>query len=122
MADNFKLDESTQKSLLIFYGIFSIFILITLIYNYFYADKHTKEDILNENYVRIVNSVYINKEEHNFLYVKYSDNTIESPNFHYNKNDSLVKRRGDSIEYIFRNQNVIENNLLLRFREYEKGR
>lgn len=68
MTDIFKPDESTQKSLFIFYGVFIIFILITLIYNYFYADKHIKKEILNEKYVRIV-IVFISTEKNIIFYM-----------------------------------------------------
>ncbi len=118
MQDFHKLDKETQKSIRIFFAIFSIFILIISVYNYYNEEKSVKKKILNENYNRIVDSIYNNREEHNFTYVKYSDGRKESMPYEYNLKDSLSKKKGDSIEYIYRNGRILQNNLFEAYRNF----
>ena len=112
-----KIDKELEKSLFIFFIIMTLFISFTFIYIYYNKDNFLKKEILESNYNKTVDSVYVNREEHNFIYVKFSDGTKESPQFNYKKNDSIYKEKGDSIEYIFRNDSILKNNLFDTFRK-----
>lgn len=106
-----KIDKELEKSLFMFFIIMTLFISITFIYVYYNKDNFLKKEFLESNYNKKVDSVYINKEEHNFLYVRFSDGKVESAQFSYKKNDSISKKKGDSIEYIFRKDSILKNNL-----------
>ncbi|UKB86102.1 hypothetical protein LF887_10895 [Chryseobacterium sp. MEBOG06] len=63
-----------------------------------------------ERYTRVID-IYNNRHEHNFLYVKFSNGSEKILEYPYKLGDSISKKRGDSIEYIFRKDSIIENNL-----------
>lgn len=112
-----KIEKEFEKSLFVFFIIMILFISFIVIYiNYNKKNIHKKE-VLESFYNKTVDSVYVNKEEHNFIYVKFSDGTEESPQFNYKKNDSISKKKGDSIEYIFRKDSILKNNLFDTFRK-----
>lgn len=120
MPENFRIefDNQTQKSVIIFFLIFGIFILFIAIREYYFGYDLRKEELLHKEYNKKVDSIYVNKNEHNFTYVVYSDGKEEILDFNYLKNDSLSKKRGDSIEYIYRNNGILKNNLLESLRFY----
>lgn len=101
----------------------SIFLFITviisflIIYEYFYGEKIVKEQLLHiENHTTVID-IYNNKKEHNFPYVKYSNGRNKILEYDYKIGDSVSKSKGDSIEYIFRDGKILENNLLERHRK-----
>ena len=124
MKENFRIefDKQTKKSITIFFLIFGIFIAFIFIREYFYGYDESVKSILNEQYNVKVDSVYINKEEHNFPYVAYSNGKKQILEFEYKTGDSLVKKKGDSIEYVYRNNQQIKNNLLDILRFYNQKR
>jgi len=111
MDNNFELDKSSKKPLLIFGLIFGSIVFLTVFYlNYNSADL-TKEQLLKINRHTKVTDIYVNKNEHNFLYVKFSNGTEKIMETPYQIGDSISKNKGDSIEYIFRGDSIIQNNL-----------
>lgn len=116
----FEFDTQTQKSLRVFFLIFAVFVIGIIAKEYYFGYDESVENILKKEYIKKVDSVYVNKKEHNFKYVAYSNGQIESLDFSYNKNDSLVKKKYDSIEYVYRNGEVLQNNLLVILRHYFK--
>jgi len=114
-----KFDKPSQKSLTIFFLIFGIFIFFIILREYYYGNDLRVKSLLKEEYNLKVDSVYLNKEEHNFKYVAFSNGEKQSMNFGYEKNDSIVKKKGDSIEYIYRNGYVIKYNILDLLRDYK---
>ncbi|MFN1219080.1 hypothetical protein ACKW6Q_19100 [Chryseobacterium kwangjuense] len=111
MDNNFELDKSSKKTLIIFLLIFgSIIFLIVFYLNYNSVDL-TKEQLLKINRHTKVIEIYINKNEHNFPYVKFSNGSEKIMETLYQVGDSISKNKGDSIEYIFRGDSIIKNNL-----------
>ncbi|MEY8759288.1 hypothetical protein [Chryseobacterium tongliaoense] len=111
------IERKIKISFLIF---FTSIIALIFIYDYFYGEKNVKRQLLSmENHVKVVD-IYNNREQHNFLYVKYSNGKREALDFNYKVGDSISKNKGDSVEYIFRNKKVIKNNLFERYRKYHK--
>ena len=109
--------KNQQNIIVIAFLIFIIPIVIISIYTDYNRYELTKETLLNiEKHTRIMD-IYINKEEHNFVYVKYSNGKSESLDDPYKIGDSISKKRGDSIEYIFRKGKIIQNNLLENYRK-----
>lgn len=111
MDNDFKLDKSSKTPLIIFLLIFGSIVFLTVFYlNHNSADL-TKEQLLKINRHTKVTDIYVNKNEHNFLYVKFSNGTEKIMETPYQIGDSLSKNKGDSIEYIFRRDSIIQNNL-----------
>lgn len=117
MSDIMELDKQTKRALNIFALIFGAFIIFIFVREYFVGYDESVKRILAKDYIRRVDSVYVNKEEHNFRYVAYSGGKKTILEFEYKKGDSLVKKKGDSIEYVYRKNKIILNNKLeiLRF-------
>ena len=108
--------KNQQNIIVIAFLIFIVPIFIISIYTDYNRYELTKETLLNiEKHTRVMD-IYINKEEHNFVYVKYS-NGKQDLNDSYEIGDSLSKNKGDSIEYIFRKGKIIQNNLLENYRK-----
>lgn len=61
--------------------------------------------------------MYANKNQHNLGYVRFSNGINEFLEYPYKVNDSISKKKGDSIEYIFRNHTIIKNNYLEQARK-----
>lgn len=115
MENNFiiKIDRDIKKGLIIFFLIMAIPVLYLIISD----NAATKKQLLEiERFTRVI-KIYENKEEHNFLYVEFSDKKIKILEYPYKIGDSISKKKGDSIEYIFRNGVVIQNNLLKNYRK-----
>lgn len=111
MDNNFELDKSSKKPLLIFGLIFGIMVSLTLFYRSYNKEDITKKDILNEERHSRVIDIFRVKEEHNYIYVKFSGGEISNLKYSYKIGDSISKKKGDSIEYIFRGDSIIKNNL-----------
>ena len=92
-----------------------------MIRDHIYGDKITKEILLNIERHTSVIDIYNNKEQHNFPYVKYSNGTNKILEFSYQIGDSISKNKGDSIEYIFRGEKIIKNNLLENYRNLDSN-
>ncbi|MBT2623426.1 hypothetical protein [Chryseobacterium sp. ISL-6] len=108
------IESKIKISFAVFFGLIIGFIAI---YEYFYGEENVKKQLLLiENHSTVVD-IYNNREEHNFLYVKYSNGRKKILEFEYKIGDSISKSKGDSIEYIFRNGKIIKNNLFERHRE-----
>ncbi|MBO6200687.1 MAG: hypothetical protein J6N74_03600, partial [Chryseobacterium sp.] len=112
MSDFIELDKHTKKALNIFALIFGAFIIFIIAREYFFGYDESVKAMLAKEYIRKVDSVYVNKEEHNFRYVAYSGGKKGILEFEYQKGDSLVKKKGDSIEYIYRKDEIIPSNKL----------
>ncbi|MDP2453905.1 MULTISPECIES: hypothetical protein [unclassified Kaistella] len=113
MDDNYniELDKSSKKPIIIvglLFGLIVFFIFFYLSYN---SNDLTEEQLLKINKHTKVIDIYVNKNEHNFIYVKYSNGITEGLDDPYQIGDSISKNRGDSIEYIFRGNHIIQNNL-----------
>ncbi len=109
--------KNQQNIIVIAFLIFIVTIVIISIYTDYNRYELTKETLLNiEKHTRVMD-IYINKKEHNFVYVKYSNGKSESLDDPYKIGDSISKKRGDSIEYIFRKGKIIQNNLLENYRK-----
>ena len=82
------------------------------------TEKETvKNQLLNSKInVKVVN-IYKNRDEHNFIYVKFSNGKEQTLNYPYKIGDSISKKRNDSIEYIFRNGKIIKYNVLEYWRK-----
>ncbi|MCW1961002.1 hypothetical protein [Chryseobacterium viscerum] len=111
MDNNFELDKSSKKPLIIFGLIFGSIVFLIVFYLNHNSDNLTKQQILEIDRHTKVIEIYINKSEHNFPYVKFSNGTDKIMETPYQIGDSLSKNRGDSIEYIFRRDSIIQNNL-----------
>lgn len=75
------------------------------------SNQLVKEQLLSIERNAKVIEIYNNKKEHNFPYVKYSDGAQKILEYPYQVGDSVSKKKGDSIEYIFRKNRIIEYNL-----------
>lgn len=107
---NIEVDKSSKKTIIIFIVFFGCILLSTIVYLIVTSNSSMKKQLLSiERYTRVI-EIYNNKEEHNFLYVKYSNGTQKILEFPYQVEDSVSKKKGDSIEYIFRKGSIIENN------------
>ncbi|AZA76489.1 hypothetical protein EG347_02595 [Chryseobacterium sp. G0186] len=114
---NIEIDKSSKKKIVVFILFFACIVLLTIIYLIINSNSSTKKQLLYvERYARVI-ELYNNKQEHNFPYVKYSNGTRKILEFPYKIGDSVSKKRGDSIEYIFRNDSVIVNNYFERARK-----
>ncbi|SEH45597.1 hypothetical protein [Chryseobacterium culicis] len=111
MDNNFELDKSSKKPLLIFGLIFGLIVFFTVFYLNYNSTDLTKEQLLKINRHTKVIEIYINKNEHNFPYVKFSNGSEKIMETPYEIGDSISKKKGDSIEYIFRGDSIIKNNL-----------
>ncbi|PWN63108.1 hypothetical protein [Chryseobacterium oncorhynchi] len=112
MEDNFniEIDKSSKKTIILFIAFFLCIFLFTLIYLIINSNSEREQKLLNvERHTRVV-EIYLNKNQHNFSYVKYSNGINELLEYPYKIGDSISKKKGDSIEYIFRKDSIIKNN------------
>jgi len=118
-SNNIELEPGMERKIKISFAVFFGFIIcVIIIYQYFYGEENVKKQLLHiENHSRVID-IYNNQKEHNFLFVKYSNGRKKILEFDYKIGDSISKNKGDSIEYIFRNGKIIENNL---FDEYRRN-
>lgn len=108
---NFQLDKSSKKPLIIFGFILGIIVFFTFAYMNYNDEQITKRNILNRERNDKIIDIFRVKKEHNYIYIRLAKGGISNYNNLYKIGDSLSKKRGDSIEYIFRGNNVIKNNL-----------
>lgn len=108
------IERKIKISIVIFLVVIIGFLAIR---EYIYGDYITNKTLLNIERHTSVIDIYNNKEQHNFPYVKYSNGTGKILEFSYEIGDSISKNKGDSIEYIFRGKEIIQNNLLENYRK-----
>lgn len=89
-----------------------LFISFFILREFLYGDAITRDILLSKKRNVTVTEIYRDRNEHNFTFVKFSDGNKELLDFPYKIGDSISKNKGDSIEYIFRNESVIKNNWL----------
>ncbi|WP_312902857.1 hypothetical protein [Chryseobacterium taichungense] len=108
---NIEVDKSSKKTIIIFIIVFGSILLLTIMYLILNSNSDRKQKLLSiERHTRVID-IYNNKHEHNFLYVKFSNGSQKILEYPYKVGDSISKKKGDSIEYIFRKDSIIENNL-----------
>lgn len=107
------IERKIKISFSVFFGVIISFLII---YGYLYGENTKKEILLNIEKHTTVLDIYPNKEQHNMGYVNYSNGKNELLYFSYEIGDSISKNKGDSIEYIFRKDKIIKNNLLENYR------
>ncbi|AZB00020.1 hypothetical protein EG359_10465 [Chryseobacterium joostei] len=115
---NIEVDKSSKKTIILFIVFFGCILLSTIAYLIINSNELVKEKILSIERNTKVIDIYNNKKEHNFLYVKYSNGTQKILEFSYQIGDSVSKKKGDSIEYIFRKDSIIKYNLFEESRKY----
>lgn len=100
------------KNIFVLFALFiSVIILIIVL------RKTTKDSLTDyEIFAKVIN-IYRDKNEHHFLFVKYLDGRVELLDYPYKLGDSISKKKGDSIEYIFRGDIIIQNNLFEKARK-----
>jgi hypothetical protein len=94
-----------------------LFIGFIILREVFYGDEIRKKMLLDERRNTTVVDIYRDRNEHNFTFVKYSNGKKELLDFQYKIGDSVSKKKGDSIEYIFRNKKIIKNNWLKNYQK-----
>lgn len=111
MNNNFEVGKSSKKNLFIFVFILGLIVFLSVFYLSNNKEEITKKNILNEErHSRIIN-IFRVKEEHNYIYIKFSGGEVSNFKYSYKIGDSISKNKGDSIEYIFRGDSIIRNNL-----------
>ncbi|MCQ4140509.1 hypothetical protein [Chryseobacterium sp. EO14] len=100
------------------YNTKNIFVLFALFISVIIVSRKTTKDSLTDYEIsaKVIN-IYRDKNEHHFLFVKYSDDRVELLDYPYKLGDSISKKKGDSIEYIFRGDKIIQNNLFEKARK-----
>ncbi|MDV7698611.1 hypothetical protein N6B72_16915 [Chryseobacterium soli] len=69
-----------------------------------------KQKLLSiDRHTRVI-EIYANRNQHNLGYVRFSNGVNEFLEYPYKVGDSISKKKGDSIEYIFRKDSIIKNN------------
>ncbi|WP_131707605.1 hypothetical protein [Chryseobacterium angstadtii] len=109
--DNNNFNLSDKKPMIVFLLIFGSIVFLIVFYLNHDSDNITKKQLLKINRHTKVIDIYVNKNEHNFLYVKFSNGSEKIMETSYQIGDSISKSKGDSIEYIFRGDSIIQNNL-----------
>jgi len=107
----FTIDKSSRKSLAIFGLIFGSIVFSVFFYMNYNNEKITKRNILNKERHDKIIDIFRVKKEHNYIYIKLARGGVSNYNYLYKIGDSISKKRGDSIEYIFRGDSIIKNNL-----------
>ncbi len=114
---NIKVDKSSKKTIILFIVFFGCILLFTIIYLIINLNSDRKQKLLSiERHTKVI-TIYNNKREHNFMYVKFSNGSQKILEYPYKIGDSISKKKGDSIEYIFRNDSIIKYNLLEESRQ-----
>lgn len=108
---NIQIDKSSKKTIIRFIVFFVCIFLFTIIYLIINSNSEREQKLLSiERNTRVID-IYNNKHEHNILYVKFSNGSQKILEYPYKVGDSISKKKGDSIEYIFRGDSIIKNNL-----------
>lgn len=113
MENNFNIgvDQSSKKTITIFIIVFGSILLLTIMYLILNSNSDRKQKLLSiERHTRVV-EIYSNKDQHNLGYVRFFNGINEFLEYPYKVGDSVSKKKGDSIEYIFRKDSIIKNNL-----------
>lgn len=114
---NIEVDKSSKKTIIIFIIVFGCILLFTILYLIVSSNSSRKKQLLSiERYTRVID-IYNNRHQHNFPYVRFSNGSQKILEYPYKVGDSISKNKGDSIEYIFRNGKILENNLLEAYRK-----
>ncbi|THV57070.1 hypothetical protein [Chryseobacterium candidae] len=92
------------------YCFLAIFFVIFFLV--FFRKKTTENSLIDYEIHAKVVDIYRDRNEHNFLFVKYSNGSVELLDYPYKIGDSISKKKGDSIEYILRNGTWLKNNLI----------
>ncbi|HCM33673.1 MAG TPA: hypothetical protein DF603_05905 [Chryseobacterium sp.] len=109
---NIEIDKSSKKTIILFIIFFGCILLSTIAYLIINSNSEREQKLLNvERHTKVV-EIYPNKNQHNLGYVRFSNGTNEFLEYPYKVGDSISKKKGDSIEYIFRNDSIIINNYL----------
>jgi hypothetical protein len=100
-----------NKPLKVLFIILMGFLFIIIIYIKKTNDISVKKMLLDEEIYAKVLQIYHNRDEHNFKYVKFSNGENKIMDYPYKEGDSVSKKRGDSIEYIYRGNVILKQNL-----------
>jgi hypothetical protein len=111
------LDSNTKRIIKFLLYIFCAILLITFIFLYFSGPSEKKQILLSTERHTTVIEVYANKNQHNFVYARFSNGVNDLLYYPYKVGDSISKNKGDSIEYIFRKGKIIEHNYLKEARK-----
>ena len=107
------IERKIKISMVIFLVVIISFLYI---HDSIYGDEIKRDILLNIERQTSVIDIYANRRQHNMGYVKYSNGIDEPLYYPYKIGDSISKNKGDSIEYIFRGEEIIETNLLENYR------
>jgi hypothetical protein len=103
--------KGKEKKYFILAVLPAIFIFLFIIFYEIINDKNErKKTLLNLERFAVANLVYISNN-HNFIYVKYSNGEDIIKEYGILEGDSISKKSGDSTLYIFRKDSVIKINL-----------
>lgn len=109
---NIEIDNKNKKIIQIIIILYGFILLCVITYLTVNSDDLTKKQILSiERNTRVID-IFRDKKNHNFPYVKFSNGKTIGLDEPYQVGDSISKKKGDSIEYIFRKDRIIKNNLL----------
>lgn len=112
--------EIDNRSAIYIIAFFAILLGFFIIRENLYGDEIRQNALLSEKRNTSVVDIYKDRNEHNFTFVKYSNGKKELLDFPYQIGDSVSKKKGDSIEYIFRNKKIIKNNWLKTYQNLHK--
>jgi len=107
---NIEVDKSSKKTIIIFIVFFGCLLLFTIVYLIINSSSERKQKLLSIDRQTRVIEIYANRNQHNLGYVRFSNGVNEFLEYPYKVGDSISKKKGDSIEYIFRKDRIIENN------------
>jgi hypothetical protein len=114
-VDFFKGDE---KKFFIFGLLPSVMLIsITILYITNTRDNEFKKDLLNENFIYNVEKIYNDKSNHNSPTILTTKGESIRNIYNAQQKDSIVKNEKDSFVYIYRNDTIIQLNLLNMYRE-----
>ncbi|KFF11692.1 hypothetical protein IW15_15920 [Chryseobacterium soli] len=107
---NIEVDKSSKKTIIIFIVFFGCLLLFTIFYLIINSSSERKQKLLSIDRQTRVIEIYANRNQHNLGYVRFSNGVNEFLEYPYKVGDSISKKKGDSIEYIFRKDSIIKNN------------
>lgn len=102
-----------EKIVLIFIVLVtSICVILSFLYKILKSDEITKKRILSMDRHTKVLQIYNDSFNHNFTTVLYATGERKTLYFDLKVGDSISKNKNDSIMYIFRNDSILQINLL----------
>lgn len=110
-------NKSDKKTVKLIFRFFILLFVILIIYLVVTNNTSTINKLLSIEQYAKVNRIYNNEKEHNSRYVEYNDGKKKLLEYNYKIGDSISKRKGNSIEYIFRGDTILKNNLLEKARQ-----